>query len=259
MHYTARERFLQLIHRSRGSSALKQDIIDTATTISKTPQPPSVVQQHPRIYDYGVLVLGITEDEIPTVLDNISGKPPDDPYAQTTSSRVKYHVDGNIVLLDYFGPDETVYTAILEQCMRTANGFMFLYNIASREGFEQIRPRYSDALRFQREPYGRKPLSFSLPAIIIGYNNGKEEEREVPKEKGELLARELGCKFVEIEKLEKNGRDAVHILIKEMIKGEELSPSRSETEEKGATEGEMQSDVKRRSEKRWWKRLNRNN
>jgi GTPase KRas protein len=36
-----------------------------------------------------------------------------------------------------------------------------------------------------------------VPFVLVGNKCDLESEREVPKEKGEELARELGCKFME--------------------------------------------------------------
>lgn len=57
----------------------------------------------------------------------------------------------------------------------------------------------------------------SVPFVLVGNKCDLDSEREVPKEKGEELARELGCKFMESSaKTKINVAEAFHELVREI-------------------------------------------
>jgi GTPase KRas protein len=129
-----------------------------------------------------------------------------------------------------------------EHFMRSGQGFVFFYSVASRADFDQIRSLHEQILAVKRVD--------SVPAVIVGYDGFKTSERKVTTEEGEGLAKELGCLFVEMDRLQKN-EGVFHNLIRELWRHEdELEPST----EKLAEPREKAKKSMRQRLSRLWKR-----
>lgn len=95
-----------------------------------------------------------------------------------------------------------------EQYMRTGEGFLLVYSIASRQSFEEIMTFQQQILRVKDKDY--------FPMILVGNKCDLETEREVSTQgvcyrgyslfiyscsysflEGEAVARRFGCKFIE--------------------------------------------------------------
>jgi GTPase KRas protein len=76
-----------------------------------------------------------------------------------------------------------------EHYMRTAEGFMVVYSITSRNSFEEVLTFHQQILRVKDRDY--------FPMIIVGNDCHLENERQVSKQEGEALARSFGCRFIE--------------------------------------------------------------
>jgi len=124
------------------------------------------------------------------------------------SYRRQVEVDGKNCVLDIFdtaGHED--FSDVRDQYMRDGEGFMFVYSITYLHSFKQIRSLYEHALRI-------KDLD-KVPAVLIGNKSDLENEREVSKEQGEELARELGCQFMETSaKTAKNVTEAFHAMVR---------------------------------------------
>jgi GTPase KRas protein len=58
-----------------------------------------------------------------------------------------------------------------------------------------------------------------VPFVLVGNKCDLESEREVPKEKGEELAKEIGCQFMESSaKTKVNVTEGFHELVREIKK-----------------------------------------
>jgi len=58
-----------------------------------------------------------------------------------------------------------------------------------------------------------------VPFVLVGNKCDLESDREVPKEKGEELAKEIGCQFMESSaKTKVNVTEAFHELVREIKK-----------------------------------------
>lgn len=80
---------------------------------------------------------------------------------------------------------------------------MLVYSISSRSSFTRIQQFYHQIQRVKKSSssFPGSPLSVAapkrlVPVMLVG-NKSDREEREVSKQEGHVLARELGCEFVE--------------------------------------------------------------
>jgi len=90
-------------------------------------------------------------------------------------------------ILDTAGQEE--YVALRDQWIREGEGFVLVYSIISRSTFERIE-RFKDQI--ERIKDENIP-----PFVLVGNKSDREAEREVPKDEGADLAKQLGCSFVE--------------------------------------------------------------
>src|SRR5271170_7726556 len=81
------------------------------------------------------------------------------------------------------------YPTIRDQYMRYCDGFVLVYSITSRQSFEEISTFQKQILRTKDKDY--------FPMIVVGNHCDREDERQVGKQEGAVLAREFGCRFVE--------------------------------------------------------------
>ena len=113
-----------------------------------------------------------------------------------------------------------------EQYMRTGEGFLLVYSIASRQSFEEIVTFQQQILRVKDKDY--------FPIIIVGNKCDLEGEREVTKQgngsmrppyrdtadsciEGEALAQGMSCKFIETSaKTRTNVDNAFYEIVREI-------------------------------------------
>ncbi|KAM5358563.1 hypothetical protein ACJZ2D_015177 [Fusarium nematophilum] len=101
-------------------------------------------------------------------------------------------IDDEVALLDVLdtaGHEE--YPAVREQHMRTGDGFLLVYNVASRQNFEEILFLQLRILRMYDKDY--------FPMVLVGNEFSEKSEREVSRQEGEALARAMGCEFIEVD------------------------------------------------------------
>jgi len=99
-------------------------------------------------------------------------------------------IDDEVAILDVLDPvGEEEYAAIREQYIRTAEGFLLIYSITSRDSFNELS-------RFYEQILSVKGLN-SFPAIVVANNCHRENERQVSMDEGRDLAQHFGCKFIE--------------------------------------------------------------
>lgn len=131
------------------------------------------------------------------------------------SYRKQVVVDGQacmLEVLDTAGQEE--YTALRNQWIRDAEGFVIVYSIYSRSSFARCGRFYDQIRRVkERPPFPYSELSTALqgiendcsPIVLVGHDYIEDEEaesrgtwgREVSWKEGNALARELGCEYVE--------------------------------------------------------------
>ncbi|KAG8997712.1 Ras GTPase ras2 [Tulasnella sp. JGI-2019a] len=91
-----------------------------------------------------------------------------------------------IEVIDTAGQEE--YATLRDQWVREGQGFVLVYSIASRSTFDRLEVFRQSMLRVK----GQNPTY-----ILVGNKSDKTQEREVSREDGAMLARRLGCEFLE--------------------------------------------------------------
>ncbi|KAJ6504264.1 ras protein [Mycena vitilis] len=85
-------------------------------------------------------------------------------------------------------PGQEEYDSLRDQWAREGQGFILVYSIASRSTFERLEV-------FRQSVWRAKGADAVL--MLVGNKCDKAYEREVAKEEGEVLARQIGCEFIE--------------------------------------------------------------
>ncbi|UNI24607.1 RAS2 protein [Purpureocillium takamizusanense] len=121
------------------------------------------------------------------------------------SYRKQVVVDGQpcmIEVLDTAGHEE--YTALRDQWIRDAEGFIIEYSISSRRAFKEVRRFHTQVMRVKGMQSAISSISRSEglpedlppPVVLVGNKCDKITEREVSTKEGYDLAREMECEFV---------------------------------------------------------------
>ena len=107
-----------------------------------------------------------------------------------------------IEILDTQGQEE--YAALRDQWIKDGEGFVLVYCITKRSSFEIIRRLHNQVVRVKtkqatepRYPGAPPQLAPFAPIMLVGNNSDRVTEREVSRQEGYELAKELGCDFVE--------------------------------------------------------------
>jgi len=106
------------------------------------------------------------------------------------SYRKQMVIDDDAVLLeilDTAGQEEL--TALRDQWIRGAEGYILVYSITSRRSFEQVSTFHQQITRVQD--------SDTLPMIVVGNKCDLENRREVSVEEGREFAKCIGSEFIE--------------------------------------------------------------
>ena len=115
-------------------------------------------------------------------------------------------------VLDTAGQEE--YTALRDQWIKDAEGFVIVYNIYGRTSFARCRRFYNQIRRVKEtSTFSSSDLITALqgiendrsPIMLVGHDYIEDEEaesrgtweRQVSWEEGNALARELGCEYAE--------------------------------------------------------------
>ncbi|KAI1045000.1 hypothetical protein LB505_012436 [Fusarium chuoi] len=116
-----------------------------------------------------------------------------DPSKQDTYRRscVIDNEVAEIDVIDTTGQEEYSYFATINQSGREVAGFMLVYSVTSRQGFEGITTYYDQILKQKDKDY--------FPTVIVGIECLQESLREVSTQEGRSLAKRLGCIFVEAD------------------------------------------------------------
>lgn len=73
--------------------------------------------------------------------------------------------------------------------VRDGEGFLLVYSITARSTFERIE-------RFREQIFRVKDVD-NVPLMLVGNKCDRVTEREVTREEGLMMARRLGCDFIE--------------------------------------------------------------
>lgn len=172
------------------------------------------------------------------------------------SYRKQAVIDGQLCMLeilDTTGQEE--YTALRDQWIRDGEGFVLVYSIDDRSSFTRIKSFHDQVRRIKGSTtlthdslskheedieLQLKPLDF--PVMLVGHNCDRLAEREVSKEEGQALARELGCAFLEASaknciNVEKTFYDPVRMLRRQRLQNAVQTQRESQREDKFPQEG----------------------
>ena len=117
-------------------------------------------------------------------------------------------------ILDTAGQEE--FTALRDQWIRDSEGFVLVYSITDRQGFEQIEPIKDSIDRVKEGEIGEFPIT------LAGNKADLEGSRVVGREEGERLAGRLGGAFFETSaKTRRNLEDTFYSVVREIRRLEE--------------------------------------
>ncbi|KAF9008277.1 ras-like protein 1 [Cyathus striatus] len=111
-----------------------------------------------------------------------------DPFED--SFRKRCLVDKEISLVDV----EILKTAsnesysVTDECIRSGQGYLFVYSIANRSSFERIPEFHQQILRVKHQV---------VPMVLVGTKSDLEHHREVSTDEARDLAKQFGCPFLE--------------------------------------------------------------
>jgi GTPase KRas protein len=126
--------------------------------------------------------------------------------------------------------------------VRSGDGFLCVYSINYPESFHQVKELHSHVLRVVDAK--------SVPFVIVGNKCDLRKERQVPTEKGQQLAEELGAKFFEVSALTReNVEEAFMTLVREIQRFKEKSTDFNEEEHQMKQENLPGSFMKKKKEK----------
>jgi GTPase KRas protein len=113
-------------------------------------------------------------------------------------------IDNEVALIDVTdttGQEEHSYPAKIHQFGIRAAGFILVYRVSSLQSFKGITDLHHAIWREKDKD--------NFPTVIVGIQCLQESLREVTTQKGEKLARDLGCTFFEIDADSRAEVDAV--------------------------------------------------
>eukprot|EP00028_Trichosphaerium_sp_Am-I-7-wt_P012346 CAMPEP_0168539484 /NCGR_PEP_ID=MMETSP0405-20121227/21858_1 /TAXON_ID=498012 /ORGANISM="Trichosphaerium sp, Strain Am-I-7 wt" /LENGTH=166 /DNA_ID=CAMNT_0008569061 /DNA_START=213 /DNA_END=713 /DNA_ORIENTATION=+ len=126
------------------------------------------------------------------------------------SYRKQVTIDEEECILDIFDTaGQEDFSAVRDQYMRTGDGFLCVYSITMQASFDEAVSLHEHILRVKD--------SEEVPFVLVGNKCDLEEDREIPTDKGQKLAEELRCKFMEASaKTRHNVVQAFEALVREI-------------------------------------------
>lgn len=157
------------------------------------------------------------------------------------SYRKQVEIDGETCMLDILdtaGQEE--YSAMRDQYIRTGQGFLIVYSVASRSSFDAVTNFRDQILRVKDED--------EYPMIILGNKCDLENEREVQTNDGKDLSKSLGCPFLETSaKARINVEEAFYEVVREIRKWNAGTNLAGASGASGSSDGkEVKTSSKRR-------------
>ncbi|OQE41957.1 hypothetical protein PENCOP_c004G00993 [Penicillium coprophilum] len=96
------------------------------------------------------------------------------------------------------------YTALRDQYISDGETFILAYSITSRTSFSLIRVNYNHIQKVREGTtvnattgQSRSERPYNVSVILVATKNDLEAQREVSVEEGQMLAKSLGCWFIE--------------------------------------------------------------
>lgn len=136
-----------------------------------------------------------------------------DPSAES-SHRKECIVDKEPVQLTVvFKPDRreefTSLEFLRQHDLSIGDGYLLVYSVTNLYGFERVREYWQQVLRFKDKD--------AFPMVLVGDDCLQDSEREITRQEGQTLAKELGCMIVEVDtKSGVNVEEAFFDLVREI-------------------------------------------
>ena len=138
-----------------------------------------------------------------------------DPVIENTSAYQRI-VDEKPTLVDIIDIDSFNFEAMKELCFKSADGFLLVYSITSKESFYELRKIYNEIFQFRKENFKNNENNenndenikdeikdkLKFPLVIVGNKKDLETKREVSEEEGRELAKEFNCPFIEVSSMD---------------------------------------------------------
>ena len=102
-----------------------------------------------------------------------------------------------------------------QEYIRIGNGFMLVYSITSRYSFQEIIKLQREILKVKGSMYLEMDKDY-FPMVLVGNKcEWADHERKVTPEEGQALAREFGCRWLEVSAKKRiNIDEAFHDLVR---------------------------------------------
>jgi GTPase KRas protein len=129
------------------------------------------------------------------------------------SYRKQVNIDNEEAILDIFDTaGQEDFSAVRDQYMRTGDGFLCVYSITHQQSFDDAANLHTHILRVKDVD--------SIPFVLVGNKCDLEQDREVTPERGQGLANNLKCPFMEASaKTRINVVECFEALVREIKKG----------------------------------------
>ena len=153
----------------------------------------------------------------------------EDSYRRGVTLEIEDGVENVLLdILDTAGQEE--YSAMREQYMESGEGFIVVYDVTSRDSFDEIDTFYQQVLQVKEEG-----IDGWVPMVLCGNKSDLYEDREVTYEEGEATAARWGVPFFETSALTgDNVKESYHQLIREIWKYRCLKVERGDESAKPA-------------------------
>ena len=114
-------------------------------------------------------------------------------------------------LLDTAGEEENI--ALRNPWIKSSQGILLIYSIASKESFEKLRSIW---LQIKEAKDGQGEWQ-GFPILLVGSKTDLEEQREVSTEEGRILANSFGCCHAECSaKMAINVHETMYNLVRKI-------------------------------------------
>ena len=113
------------------------------------------------------------------------------------------------------------YSAMRDQYMRTGEGFMLVFDVTSRESFDELAKFAEQISRVKDADAVRVPL------LVVGNKCDLEQQRQVTTAEAQAFARSLGASLIETSAAQRvNVDEAFHELVR-TVRRHQASPTSS--------------------------------
>ncbi|XP_045196318.1 ras-related protein R-Ras2-like [Mercenaria mercenaria] len=110
-------------------------------------------------------------------------------------------------ILDTAGQEE--FSAMREQYMRSGMGFLLVYSVTDRSSFDEIYKFHKQILRVKDRD--------EFPMILVGNKSDLEHQRQISREEGQELSRQLKITHIEASaKIRMNVDQAFYDLVRKV-------------------------------------------